>query len=170
MEVINSIETLGKQLKPENIWSKLNEIYENIPSMGETLDFIVNSENHKYYISLILILVFILIIILINLTQISDKYIQIITLLSGGLLLSIFYFFAYRNYNEKRYDINGKINPGIFGDEEFLVNNNDKFNKNNFKTSILNPLFNLFKFTFFLLGIILAIVLILFHLLPVLVE
>ena len=134
------------------------------------LDNIVNSSNYKYYISTILTLVFILIVILINLTNISDKQVQIIMLSVGGLLLSIFYFFVYRNEQE---DESGKaillrdrdklFKTNYLKENKRLVkedNNKKVFNSDNLKNTIVNPLINLFQFSFFIIAVVLFLVLI----------
>ena len=88
----------------------------------------------------------------------------------GGILLSIFYFFVYRNEQE---DESGKAILLRDRDKSFKTNylkenkrlvkedNNKKvFNSDNLKNTIVNPLINLFQFSFFIIAVVLFLVLI----------
>tara|TARA_Y100001970_G_C14244717_1_gene867307 strand:- start:2916 stop:4445 length:1530 start_codon:yes stop_codon:yes gene_type:complete len=139
-----------------SIWKKLKEFFMDLYNLLVGLiEFIVNSKNYyKYNISILLTLVFIIIISLINYLNINNKNTQILTLLTGGILLSIFYFFIYRNYNDdvKYNEINKKL---VEYDKKSGKN---IFQSKNFKNTITEPLINLLKIITFLLGSILGIV------------
>ena len=78
------------------------------------IDIVVNSPNYKYYVSILLTLVFILLVILTNLINVPDKYVQIISLLLGAIIISIFYFFVYRNQQETNDGLAVKGIQGFF--------------------------------------------------------
>ena len=135
------------------------------------LNSIVNSKNYKYYIGILLTLVFILLIVLTNLINVPDKYIQIISLLLGGIILSIFYFFVYRNEQESN---EGLAVKGVKGfneqhnytaDHKKLIkqfeneNKESVLNEENINLTILKPIKNLIKFFGVQILSILAIVL-----------
>ena len=140
------------------------------------IDGIINSSNYKYTVSFILTLVFILLVVLINLINIPDKYIQIITLFFGGILFSIFYFFVYRNEQEddKGFAVKGSETLDYIQNERYnkegkkiVININESedpgeekyiFNKENFIKSVYNPIKNLIKFFGLFIFSILAIV------------
>ena len=139
-----------------SIWKKLKEFFMDLYNLLPGLiEFIVNSKNYyKYNISILLTLVFIIIILLINYLNINNKNTQILTLLTGGILLSIFYFFIYRNYHDtnKYSESNKKL-------VKYDINNNTNiFQSKNFKNTITEPLINLLKMITFLLASILGIV------------
>tara|TARA_B100000900_G_scaffold415278_1_gene444562 strand:- start:1727 stop:3304 length:1578 start_codon:yes stop_codon:yes gene_type:complete len=166
-----------------DIFSLLMQKYKFIGEyIVNKLDNVVNSQNYKYYISILLTLVFILLVILTNLINVPDKYVQIISLLLGGIILSIFYFFVYRNEQEYNYEKkkNGLAvlphgeTENIFISSLFtkerkkLVTEEDIkdkqglnmkkkiFNSTNFKETIVEPIKNLIKFfSYLLLSIIL---------------
>jgi len=142
-------------------------------------NIIVNSPNYKYYLSILLTLVFILLVILTNLINVPDKYIQIISLLLGGIIISIFYFFVYRNEQENDKGL------AVKGDKDLLYSQIDLYTKErkklvkeieiedkagnkmkktifnaiNFKETIGQPIKNLIKFFSYLFFSILLIVL-----------
>ena len=141
------------------------------------IDFIINNNHYyKYCIGILLTLVFILLVILINIINVPDKYIQIFSLLLGGIIISIFYFFVYRNEQEENH---GKA---VIGDNSKTLNHilYDKshktlvkeegegekkkiiFDYNNFKNTIKQPITNLIKFFSYLFLSILLIVFIIF--------
>lgn len=74
----------------------------------------------------------------------------VLILVLSGIFILTFLFFVYRNNPEN------KITNYSESNKFFIDYNNDKaFNSKKFKDSLSNPLFNLFKFTGILLGIIL---------------
>lgn len=147
---------------------------------------IVNSPNYKYYVSILLTLVFILLVILTNLINVPDKYVQIISLLLGAIIISIFYFFVYRNEQETNDGLAVKGIKGFFdtNNTDFLytekrkkivieeeikdkkgnvVDTKKKFNATNFKDTIGQPIKNLIKFfSYLLLSIILIVLFVVF--------
>ena len=165
----------GKELTG-GIYKFIRDYFANI------IDIVVNSPNYKYCVSILLTLVFILLVILTNLINVPDKYVQIISLLLGAIIISIFYFFVYRNeqeYNDKK-EINGlavlphENNPNIFSSDLYnkqrkkLVTDKDKegkplkykkLNLQNFKDTIGQPIKNLIKFFSYLILSIILIVL-----------
>ena len=160
-----------------NIYSLLMQKYKFIRDyFANIIDIVVNSPNYKYYVSILLTLVFILLVILTNLINVPDKYVQIISLLLGAIIISIFYFFVYRNEQENKKGLS------VQGDENLpysqidlytkerkkLVTDKDKegkplkykkFNSENFKDTIGQPIKNLIKFFSYLFLSILLIVL-----------
>ena len=152
-------------------------------NLYKILDGVVNSNNYKYYVGILLTLILILLIILINLINIPDKYVQIIALVLGGIIISIFYFFVYRNEQETNdgLAVKGNGNASDFKTDLYTKENkkliktidveNDSskikkniFDKEHFKSTIYDPIKNLIKFLgvqiFSILTIILIIVLI----------
>jgi hypothetical protein len=183
---LTELKEKGKKLTG-GIFSILMQKYKFIRDyFANIIDIVVNSPNYKYYVSILLTLVFILLVILTNLINVPDKYVQIISLLLGAIIISIFYFFVYRNEQEYNYEkkMNGlavlphENNPGkIFNSDLYnkerkkLVteekikdkNGNEvdtkKFNAINFKDTIVEPIKNLIKFFSYLLLSIILIVL-----------
>ena len=162
----------------KNIYSLLMEKYKFIRDyFANIANIIVNSPNYKYYISILLTLVFILLVILTNLINVPDKYVQIISLLFGAIIISIFYFFVYRNQQETDDGLAVKGIQGSFQTdlytakrkkivtEEEIIDNDGKpmkknmFNVINFKDTIGQPITNLIKFFSYLLLSIILIVL-----------
>tara|TARA_X000000368_G_scaffold404237_1_gene380047 strand:+ start:2235 stop:3869 length:1635 start_codon:yes stop_codon:yes gene_type:complete len=189
-EVINEINLRKRAEKiSRDIFSILIDKFRFIKDQfANILNIIVNSPNYKYYISILLTLVFILLVILTNLINVPDKYVQIISLLLGGIIISIFYFFVYRNeqetneglavkgdngifsvlYNKenkklvKKKDIIGKDGKPIKNDKNEKIQKN-VFDSNNFKNTIIQPIKNLIKFfSYMLLSIILIVLSIVF--------
>jgi len=189
-EVINEINLRKRAEKiSRDIFSILIDKFRFIKDQfANILNIIVNSTNYKYYISILLTLVFILLVILTNLINVPDKYVQIISLLLGGIIISIFYFFVYRNeqetneglavkgdngilsvlYNKenkklvKKKDIIGKDGKPIKNDKNEKIQKN-VFDSNNFKNTIIQPIKNLIKFfSYMLLSIILIVLSIVF--------
>lgn len=172
------------------IFSILKKQYEDIrDNLYVIVDGVINSNNYKYYIGILLTLVFIVLIVLTNLINVPSKYIQIISLLLGGIIISIFYFFVYRNEqeNEKGKAVKDVTGNGILfytKENKQLIktiavtdkngkNVKDKdgkditkniFDKEHFKSTIYDPIKNLIKFLgiqiFSILAIVLIIVLI----------
>ena len=114
-EVINEINLRKRAEKiSRDIFSILIDKFRFIKDQfANILNIIVNSTNYKYYISILLTLVFILLVILTNLINVPDKYVQIISLLLGGIIISIFYFFVYRNEQETNEGLAVKGDNGI---------------------------------------------------------
>ncbi len=104
------------------------------------LEIIINNKNYyRYNISIVLILLLVLIYYIIhnlNIFNLSNtKYSQIILLISGCVLFSIFYFFVYRNeYSKDEY---------YTDNTRRLINHDDGINKENLKDTILKPIFRL---------------------------
>lgn len=171
-----------------NIYSLLMQKYKFIrDKFANIANVIVNSPNYKYYISILLTLVFILLVILTNLINVPDKYVQIISLLLGAIIISIFYFFVYRNQQEYNFVTkkNGLAVQGIEGNfftdlytkerkqivtEGKPIKNSKgdfekkkEFNTTNFKDTIGQPIKNLIKFfSYLLLSIILIVLFVVF--------
>ena len=165
---------------------QLKKKYEYIrDNLYGIVDGVINSNNYKYYVGILLTLVFIVLIVLTNLINVPSKYIQIISLLLGGIIISIFYFFVYRNEQEnekgkavKDFTGNGivfytkehkKIIKTIAVTDKNGNNVRDKdgkkvtkniFDKEHFKSTIYDPIKNLITFFGVQISIILAIVLI----------
>lgn len=170
----------GKNLT-KGIFSILMQKYKFIRDyFVNIIDIVVNSPNYKYYVSILLTLVFILLVILTNLINVPDKYVQIISLLLGAIIISIFYFFVYRNEQETNDGLAVKGINGILNtDEDFLYTKERKklvieeqiedkdnkqikkkiFNAINFKDTIGQPIKNLIEFFSYLLLSIILIVL-----------
>jgi len=162
-----------------DIFSILMQKYKFIRDyFANIIDIVVNSPNYKYYVSILLTLVFILLVILTNLINVPDKYVQIISLLLGAIIISIFYFFVYRNQQETNDGLAVKGIQGFFQtdlytkerkklviEEEIkdkkgnVVDTKKKFNATNFKYTIGEPIKNLIKFFSYLFLSILLIVL-----------
>ena len=155
----------------EIISSSLYNIFKNninyiIEKFYLILNGVINSSNYKYYISILLTLVFIILVILTNLINVPDKYLQVISLFFGGFLLSIFYFFIYRNENEKSASIIDKPNlKNYYNDSSRkIIKVNDKkysFDNINFTKTVSLPITNMIKFLgilFFTIFIIIAII------------
>ena len=160
------------------IFSMLIDNYRYIrDNFYKILDGVINSKNYKYSVGFLLTLVFILLIVLTNLINVPDKYIQIITLLLGGIIISIFYFFVYRNEQESDHGLAVKGEKNLLysqinlytKERKKLVKEIDEkgdsnvkktiFDSENFKNSIYNPVKNLIKFFGVQIFTILAIVL-----------
>ena len=167
------IQSIGPSLLLE-LKKKYEYIRDNLYGI---VDGVINSNNYKYYVGILLTLVFIVLIVLTNLINVPSKYIQIISLLLGGIIISIFYFFVYRNEQEnelgkavKGHKIEGiemsnkytKLKKTLIKNDEPGPNNNTKkiFDKEHFKSTIYDPIKNLITFFGVQISIILAIVLI----------
>lgn len=165
----------------DNIFSLLMQKYKFIrDKFANIIDVVVNSPNYKYYVSILLTLVFILLVILTNLINVPDKYVQIISLLLGAIIISIFYFFVYRNEQENDKGLVVKGDKDLLysqidlytKERKKLVKDKDnegkplkyeKFNSENFKDTIGQPIKNLIKFfSYLLLSIILIVLTIVF--------
>jgi hypothetical protein len=175
----------GKNITGD-IYSLLMQKYKFIRDyFANIANIIVNSPNYKYYVSILLTLVFILLVILTNLINVPDKYVQIISLLLGAIIISIFYFFVYRNEQETNDGLAVKGIKGFFdtNNTDFLYSEKRKklvieeeikdkdgkpmkkliFNAINFKDTIGQPIKNLIKFfSYLLLSIILIVLAIVF--------
>ncbi len=175
----------------ENIYSKFEKVRGGIfqilmqkykfirDKFANIIDVVVNSPNYKYYVSILLTLVFILLVILTNLINVPDKYVQIISLLLGAIIISIFYFFVYRNEQENdkglvvkgdkdllysQIDLYTKERKKLVKEIEIEDKAGNKmkktiFNAINFKETIGQPIKNLIKFFSYLFLSILLIVL-----------
>jgi len=111
---LTELKEKGKKLTG-GIFSILMQKYKFIRDyFANIANIIVNSPNYKYYVSILLTLVFILLVILTNLINVPDKYVQIISLLLGAIIISIFYFFVYRNEQETNDGLAVKGIKGFF--------------------------------------------------------
>ena len=157
-------------------------------NLYKILDGVVNSNNYKYYVGILLTLILILLIVLTNLINVPDKYVQIISLVLGGIIISIFYFFVYRNEQENDKGLAVKGNKDLIYSQIDLYTKENKnliktiavrdkngnsvkdkdgkevtkniFDKEHFKSTIYDPIKNLIKFLGIQIFSILAIVLI----------
>ena len=129
------------------------------------LNSIVNSANYKSYMSSLLIFIFVVLILLFNSTNISGKSMQLLILSISGILLTIFYFFVYRN----EFTANGN-GTTAFSVTKYELDANDyykyrkivkddKFDSEIFKKTITIPIINLLKFSGFMIGTIVALIL-----------
>ena len=158
--------------------SEITDKFKNVSSslftkLTDTIKYIIKNYYHLLndiinstgYIASLLIFIFIILIILINLTKISGKTTQILVLAISSVLLSIFYFFIYR----KEF---GKSGNGTKAFQKFqvldyngyyenikIVTGDNKFDSVNFKKTVSIPIVNLLKFSGFLIGTIVALVL-----------
>tara|TARA_R110001592_G_scaffold9607_11_gene50875 strand:+ start:5713 stop:7215 length:1503 start_codon:yes stop_codon:yes gene_type:complete len=145
------------------LFTKLINLIEYISKhFYHLLNGIINSTNYKSYLASLFILIFVVLIILINLTNVSGKSVQILLLSISGILLSIFYFFVYRN----EFSIKGKGTiafPGELRKYDYYENRKivtgNKFDSINFKKTVSIPIINLLKFMGFLVGTIVGLVL-----------
>lgn len=157
-----------------NLFNRLVDLKKYIEEqLASILHIIVNSEKYKYYISILLTLVFILLVILINLSKVSEKNTQLIILSVGGILLSFFYFFVYRNEQEDNRGF-AVLGPNLTGSFKSIYSEDKKklvkeiknkegqdkkvFNIENFNNTIKNPIKNLLKFSGFYIGLILLVI------------
>jgi hypothetical protein len=161
--------------------SDIKDKFKNVSSslftkLSDTIKYIIKNFYHLLndiinstrYIASLLIIIFIILIVLINLTNISGKNIQILVLAISGILLSIFYFFIYRKEfsadgnGTKAFPLkNGILDYNNYYENRKIVTGDKKFDSANFKKTVSIPILNLLKFTGFLIGTIVALVLLL---------
>jgi hypothetical protein len=149
-----------------SLFTKLTDTIKYIiKNFYNLLNDIINSTR---YIASLLIFIFIILIVLINLTNISGKSRQILVLAISGILLSFLYFFIYRK--EFSADGNGTkafspknaiLDYNNYYENIKIVTGDNKFDSANFKKTVSIPIFNLLKFTGFLIGTIVSLVLVL---------
>lgn len=128
-------------------------------------DYILNEKYYNRFIFTILLAIFSLLFYLIyyvnpfNLFNPQTSQLSIIIIAS--LFLTLFYFVVYRNESTNHYYERSSIKNTILNQKEkYEYARKYRFNRENYKFSFKNPLINLFKSFFSLLGIVLIPVMI----------
>ena len=123
-------------------------------------DYILNEKYYNRFIFTILLLVFSLLFYLIYYVNpfklFNPQTSQLSVILIASLFLTLFYFIAYRNESTNHYYAKSSIkNTLLTQKEKYEYKRKYEFNNENYKFSFKNPLLNLFKSFFSLLGIVL---------------
>ena len=122
-----------------NLFTRIQDLIQYISKkFFHLLNGIINSANYKSYLGSLLIFFFVVLILLINLTNVSSKNMQILVLSISGILLSIFYFFVYRNgFSENGNGLKAFVSKSHeYYANRKIVTNDDKFDSANFKKTI----------------------------------
>ena len=149
-----------------NLFTRIQDLIQYISKkFFHLLNGIINSANYKSYLGSLLIFFFVVLIMLINLTNVSSKNMQILVLSISGILLSIFYFFVYRNGFSENGNGSKAFDsiPNEYYANRKIVTKEDKFDSANFKKTITIPIINLLKFSGFLIGSIVGLVLLMVY-------
>ena len=137
----------------KEIFKFLLDIFEKFKNLFVyIIDYIFNSTKYIFITLLIIFCLLFYLIYYVNPLKIFNPQIaQLSIIIIASLFLIIFYFVVYRNDN---FNIHQKYK------KKDLKNEMNKFNYNNYINSLKNPLINLFKSFFSLLGIVLIPVII----------
>lgn len=130
-------------------------------------DYILNEKYYSRFIFIILLLIFSLLFYLIYYVNpfkvFNPQTSQLSVIIIASLFLTIFYFVVYRNesnnHNYNRISIKNKIDESR-QEKKYGYKRENEFNEDNYKFSLKDPLINLFKSFFSLLGIVLVPVII----------
>ena len=128
-------------------------------------DYILNEEYYSRFIFTILLLVFSLLFYLIYYINpfklFNPQTSQLSVIIIASLFLTLFYFIAYRNESTNHYYAKSSIKNTLSNKTlKHGYEREYKFNEDNYKYSLKDPLINLFKSFFSLLGIVLVPVII----------
>lgn len=128
-------------------------------------DYILNEKYYNRFIFIILLLVFSLLFYLIYYVNpfklFNPQTAQLSVIIIASLFLTLFYFIAYRNKSNIHYLNKTSIKKEPSNQKEkYEYTRQYEFNNTNYKFSLKDPLINLFKSFFSLLGIILIPVII----------